>query len=288
MGSDRTRRKKPHKNNQKRATIRRWVLVLLTVPLLSFWVYSHHRSHENSVENPPPDSSLLPWYWNSSDAGALSASASGADRPVYPYSVIPGGVVSAKELRATLRQDALVAQHYSGFQAQHARVIHLAQERHVYVSYRFGDRIFWTAKKVTIPAGETLLTDGAHFARTRCGNRISEVPAKPVSPVEPMERELDNPLWPRSPVLTSDSSLPEPIWPDSPVPIAFLPPGPLQPGVPGGEGPGVPFFPPIPCCGSSNQPPSTPPVVATPEPSAFVLLAICLGCFFLLSLFRQR
>ena len=69
-----------------------------------------------------------------------------------------------------------------------------------YVSYRIGDRVFWTRKPVRIPAGETLLTDGETEIRARCGNAVSDLAREPVSDVEPMAAELDEPI-------SADSSL---------------------------------------------------------------------------------
>jgi len=64
-------------------------------------------------------------------------------------------------------------------------------------------------------AGETLLSDGEHLARTRCGNRVSEVPRAPVSSDEPEETAGDVPVGPRLPVTTTDANLESPAWRDS-------------------------------------------------------------------------
>jgi hypothetical protein len=60
------------------------------------------------------------------------------------------------------------------------------------------DKIFWTAKPVTIKAGETVLCDGKNFIRARCGNRISERPMRPIRQNEPSEDELDAAVSPDS------------------------------------------------------------------------------------------
>lgn len=269
---------KPNKIQKKRTATALLVIGLLSVipPLLS-WAFSHSSPSDDSLSNVPADSSSLPSYWNWNVAGFSSTAALYADRPVYPYSVIPGGVASAKELQSALQQDPVVAKHYSDFQTESARIVRLARTRHVYVSYRLANRIYWTRKKVTLHAGETLFTDGKHLARTRCGNRLSEIPAEPTSPSEPGEKVLNHPVPPRIPVTTTDSPLPGPIWSDGS--MSLLP----VPGAHGGTVPGLlPFFP-FPCCGSSSGPspspspgplsqPYPPPVVATPEPASLVLL----------------
>ena len=64
-------------------------------------------------------------------------------RPVYPYSVVPGGVEDAKELKWVAEHDPIVGAHYAGFDYAHAQVVRLTLARTVYVSYRIGNRIYW-------------------------------------------------------------------------------------------------------------------------------------------------
>jgi len=113
-------------------------------------------------------------------------------RRLYAYSVIPGGVQSAQELLAATRNDSLVAAHYADFNLNDARLMKLDRDRAVYVSYRLGGRIFWTSHKVALHKGETLITDGSHVARTRCGNRVSDTPQSPVSVAQPALDALDH------------------------------------------------------------------------------------------------
>ena len=55
-------------------------------------------------------------------------------RPVYPYSVVPGGVEDAKELKWVAEHDPVVAAHYAGFDYNHAQVVRLTLARTVYMS----------------------------------------------------------------------------------------------------------------------------------------------------------
>jgi hypothetical protein len=215
-------------------------------------------------------------------------------RPNYPYSVIPGGAYSPQELRYASGKDNVVRAHYADFHLDDARVVKLTAPRYEYVSYRIQNRVYWTGKKLRIPEGEYLLTDGVHFARTRCGNRLSDQPSGEISSLEPPPALLSQPLLrpdllsnldlpqtpplammpqtpadssPRlAPVLPSDSgasvSLAQaPVFmaaaPSVPVglPPAFL-------GTPGGGLPGSPSAPP------SGAPPSQPPINTTPDAPA--------------------
>ena len=115
-----------------------------------------------------------------------------SQRPHYRHSVIPGGVYSREELAAVIRRDAVVAAQYDTVDASRVRPTVTLAARKAYVSYRVGDRVFWTRKPVLIPAGETLLTDGATEIRARCGNGVSDVAREPVSDVEPLSAELDD------------------------------------------------------------------------------------------------
>lgn len=96
-------------------------------------------------------------------------------RPVYRYSVVPGGVKDVQELKWAADHDPVVAQHYAGFDYDHARVVRLALARTAYVSYRIGNKVYWMRHRVTLPAGETVITDGKIMVRTRCGNRVEDV-----------------------------------------------------------------------------------------------------------------
>jgi len=107
-------------------------------------------------------------------------------RPSYPYSVIVGGAYSPGELRFANSKDTVVRDHYSDFDLKHAQLVRLVDDHFQYVSYRIKDQVYWTKKKLRIPSGELLLTDGVQYARARCGNRLSDTPRKAAaSPHEP-------------------------------------------------------------------------------------------------------
>ena len=187
----------------------------------------------------PPSSILLP---------------TGHSRTVYPYSVIAGGAQSPQELREALAVDPVVARHYADFDITNARRVTLDAPKLVYVSYRIGNKVFWTKHKLALRKGEAMLSDGRNMARTRCGNRISVLPVRPNAPAEPTSSELNGPEFPAiasSPYLAAYSA---------PAPVLF--PGPAQ--SPGGPGaafvPVAPFFP-LPGGGGiiGNRNSSTPP-----------------------------
>jgi hypothetical protein len=118
----------------------------------------------------------------------------GTGRLVYPYSVVPGGVRDARELREAAERDRAVARHYVGFDYLRARTFELREPRMAYLSYRIGDKIFWTRRQFTLRKGEILLTDGNITARTRCANRVSAVPEQVVSSEEPLPEQLEDPF----------------------------------------------------------------------------------------------
>jgi hypothetical protein len=113
---------------------------------------------------------------------------------VYPYSVVPGGVKDPNSLREVAARDRAVSQHYARFDYSKAHLVRVTEPREVYVSYRIRDTIFWTHKKIRLPAGELLLTDGKITARAKCGNQISEAAMPDVSDQEPEEAVLDQPV----------------------------------------------------------------------------------------------
>jgi hypothetical protein len=223
--------------------------------------------------------------------GSLRALAVQARNPrvVYPYSVVPGGVKSSEELQSIAAHDPVVAEHYSGFSYKQARVVEVSEPRLVYLSYRRGDRVYWSHKQAKLHVGEKLLTDGHITARTRCGNQVSVLPQANTSPNEPTMAELDRP--------DAVASGAERLFPNN-LSTELIP---LDPGMPlgslpgnafsGGPPPGVSMPPPIgggtgplttPTGGGcppnttdtskdcQHNPPPPPPV---PEPGTMVLMA---------------
>jgi len=57
------------------------------------------------------------------------------------------------------------------------------------------DQVYWTKKKLRIPKGELLWSDGTSYARARCGNRLSDQPHDPPAAAEPEEAVLSLPLF---------------------------------------------------------------------------------------------
>jgi hypothetical protein len=197
---------------------------------------------------------------------ANSVLSSSAARPLYPYSVIPGGVENGAELRNAVFHDPVVAGHYADFDLAKARIVRLDRDRAVYVSYRLGDRVYWTKKTLRLFKGETLISDGVHAARTRCGNRLSDTPVGPVSAQEPSPTAM---AAPQPPTLFAVNQPPTGFPLTTPLPP---PPGSTPPGGPPGGGIIPPPIFPIGGGGSGPNHPKPPPVV-TPEPSTAILLA---------------
>lgn len=124
--------------------------------------------------------------------GGTQEAARAVPRRVYPHSIVPGGVSGTVELARVIRVDKVVAAHYAEFQVDKAEEKTVTAPRAVHVSYRKGDKVYWTAKKVMLAEGEVLLSDGTNEMRKRCANRISDTPQLPVEAHGPSEAELDS------------------------------------------------------------------------------------------------
>jgi PEP-CTERM motif len=260
-----------------------FVPVLLALPFIGRNM-EHHHTRAAASGAASARESVLPLQPTSALAG----------RPLYPYSVIPGGVRGAAELRNAIAHDPVVAQHYADFDVAKTHVVRLDHDQMDYVSYRLGDRIFWTKKELTIRKGETLITDGTHEARTRCGNRLSENAAQPTSAAQPSPEVLSSPA--AAPASAASEVAPELLAPNYFPEV--IPGGGRSPLLaPGGGTPGGPtgsIVPPayFPIVGggapSGSTRPVTPPPVGTPEPSSILMLAIGLGSIFFFALRRKR
>jgi hypothetical protein len=95
--------------------------------------------------------------------------------PVYPHSVLPGGIHDAADLQMAYRGGFLPAD----FNLRTARFIKIPEAFCTYVTFRDTDgQIVWSKRKLCIRAGELAITDGKYTLLGRCGNRIAmSVPA---------------------------------------------------------------------------------------------------------------
>jgi hypothetical protein len=199
--------------------------------------------------------------------------------PVYPYSVVPGGAHNVNELQAATQRDPVVARHYAGFDFKNARLAEVTQPRLVYLSYRMGNKVYWSRKRIALRKGEKVLTDGKTVARTRCANQISESPKGEASPAEPPMESLEQPVGDGTATQIPypgnfESSL---LHPPADGLVSALPPGTTGTGFFGGSG-GSQGFPPIAppripargCTPDNPCPPPIPPPV--PEPGTLVLV----------------
>ncbi len=223
-------------------------------------------------------------------------------RKVYPYSIVPGGAQNLREAKQAMSDPAVKA-NYAGINLTQLKQVKLATNLSGYVSYRWGDKIYWTKKMLTLRAGETVFTDGQHIVRGRCLNCYSAFPMLPTRPIEPAEKVLDTPV-----------ELPETVYSFPKLPVTApelpMPPGELTPVappiaptvVPTGGKPGrgiwfplIPIIPPIhhhpsqpgsPTSPSGPGVPLVPPVTVIPEPHYSWVLAI--GIFAMVLAYRAR
>ncbi len=207
-------------------------------------------------------------------------------RAVYPYSVIPGGAYNRRELAASMNRDRVVADHFADFALNQASVVRSEADNRVHVSYRLGDKVFWTRKTIKVPKGEALITDGSDFARTRCGNRISVLPQAPVSDDEPDVAAFDVAVLgqyePFSLEILPDSGL-EPERFSALNPSGIAPITPVAPILPIQPQPGRPYYyyPPF-----VLYPPTKDLVV--PEPGTLGLLLAGLAVLSMRRFFRRK
>jgi hypothetical protein len=204
-------------------------------------------------------------------------------RLVYPYSVIPGGISTAEDARRAVLSDPVVREHYRGLNLDKLTPVTLGEDKSAYVSYRKGDKIFWTTRKIHLFKGETVLTDGNTMVRARCGNLISDAPMAMASLQEPPEDVLNSPVLPTGPLAllqtpdglgplaapsadeNGDSDSPLPATPNTVIADASGNSGPNGPGGTQGGSPGG-----TPGTGGtpSFSPPGTTPFVGSGAPPA--------------------
>jgi hypothetical protein len=270
------------------------LLVVVCVAGLRLVSEGIHRFTDNWARPQPAYSNRSLSVLAGPHAGAIQ---SRNRRVVYPYSVIPGGVSSADELREASAHDATVAAHYAGFDYRRARLVEVDHPRLVYLSYRRGSQIFWTRKQASLHPGEKLLTDGRISARTRCGNQVSVLPQVNTSPEEPLIAELDRPDAVASGIEFPSASFNSGLFqvdPTMPIGPGSTAGGPLT--GPGPPGVSMPFPVGIPIAGGggagcvptqkNNKCKPEPPPETVPEPGTMVL--VLSGAAAVFARFRQK
>jgi hypothetical protein len=189
----RKRRTRRHRRNR---LIRRWlaVLVLAIVTVgASALALMYFSPSLFRPDNPVP-ARISEFKTQATPVNQILSQAPPA-RPIYPYSVVPGGVEDVNELRWVAEHDPIVGAHYAGFNYARAQVVRLTLARTVYLSYRIGNHIYWTRRRIQLKKGEKLITDGRITARTRCANRVEETPQQQeAKATEPVPEKFDEPM----------------------------------------------------------------------------------------------
>lgn len=194
----RKRRSRRHRRNRqvKRALLV-FVCAAFTLAFSGIALRYLSPSLFQGVRNPAPDRKSVEASRNLFLASQKEALRQLEDRTVYKYSVVPGGVRSVQELKWSAEHDPVVAAHYAGFDYDHGRVVRLVLARTAYVSYRIGNKVYWTRHRVSLKKGETVITDGKMMARTRCANRVEETAQQAASEAEPPAATFDEPVQPQ-------------------------------------------------------------------------------------------
>jgi len=193
-----------------------------------------------------------------------------AIRPIYRYSIVAGGVRSSDDVEQAMRRDPVVADHYVNVRTADLREERVDQPMFVHASYRIGDKVFWTARTLTLHPGEKVLTDGKTTIRERCGNLLTVEPLAPaLMPAlmdEPPAPEFDAAVAPWAPAAGYTLKSP---------PVFFDPPDP--------PGPPPPDDPPVRLPYTFDSAP-----VPVPEPSTWALLSLGLMVVIARSFARRR
>lgn len=253
----RKRRSRRHRRNRK---IQRALLVLVcasfTFALSAVALRYLSPSLFHEAGNVEPDRKSAEASRNLFLASQKEALGEIEGRTVYKYSVVPGGVHNVRELKWAVDHDPVVAAHYAGFDYNNARVVKLVLARTAYISYRIGNRVYWTRHRVSLKKGETVITDGKMTARTRCANRVEEMPQQATSESEPPAAKFDEPIQPQPGTAITTPPVPfqSALMNRNPVP-GFGPSVPLSSYDPIGNGTVIPVLPaPLPgLCGVGVQ-----------------------------------
>jgi len=192
------RSRRHHRNRQIRRALLIFVCASFTFALSAIALRYLTPSLFHEASNSEPDRRTSEASRNLFLASQKEALREVEGRTVYKYSVVPGGVRTVQELKQAVEHDPVVAAHYAGFDYDHARVVKLVLARTAYISYRIGSKVYWTRHRVSLKKGETVITDGKMTARSRCANRVEEMPQQATSESEPPAEKFDEPVQPQA------------------------------------------------------------------------------------------
>jgi PEP-CTERM motif len=274
------------RHSRKNAGTRFLVALLFAATAAITWQFARQQPASSmSYSSPEVNRVKLNEVGPSATAGRTYSSLidSRPGRPAYLYSVIPGGVASAEELRQAMAQDPVVAQQFAGFDFLRAHLVQVSGNQSMHVAYRMGQTVYWTRKKVALHPGETLISDGKIVARTRCGNRIAMAPLGPPALVEPADADLNQPLFSSAMVTPEPEPQPETYAAAIPMPVGA---NALQPTK---RKRAIPFFI-LPFFGLGGGGGSShPPLAVTPEPGTLLLFSSGLaGVFWMARKSRRK
>lgn len=284
-------RHRPQGPRRSYARSRFLVLLLFAATAAITWQFARQQpvsslSHSSSKPSP----SRLPEIQGEKSSTANRAGyafSTHAVRPTYLYSIIPGGVDSAEELRQVVERDPVAAKHFQGFDYQHAHLVEVSGKQSMYVAYRKGDKVYWTRKKIALHPGEKLISDGKITARTRCGNRVAVAPLGPRAIMDPLISDFDQPLFSNDMVTSEAEPLTEPYAAMLPSP-ALENANSLQP-THGRKGLIPFFFVPLGGLGGLGGSSSHTPLAVAPEPGTVLLLSTGLvGVFWIARKSRRK
>jgi len=196
----------------------------------------------------------------------------------FPLSVVPGGFQSVSELQILADSDPVVRAAMAGFDWKTARIYALDKDWKCFVTFRIGDQILWTTKKIFLPRGTSVLSDDkGHTLLLRCGNQVSFIPQEPAQepPVDLTTPVTTAPPVYLPPTQTADLFPPERF--DAPAMISFD--APKEPIYYGG------FVPVGGCC--IGFPSAKTPPVAAPEPSTLASMTVGIAALVGFALVRR-
>lgn len=248
----------------------KWILGALVVIALcaAFWHFFVIRP--NLIPPPPESPSDVTATLDTSFENPAALTVGNIDD--CNHAVTCGGVKGIEDLHKLMSSSTFAAGAYGKFDFHSARVTTLPSDVWTYVSYRIGDKLYYTKKPRLVKKGEPILEDANGMViLMRCGNVLELGPQPEINDYEPGD------IYPPAveglpagpPVETTELIPPS---------IPTVPGYPVAPP----EGGGTPYYPyPVGCCftGGGGTPPSTPPV-STPEPSGLALMALGLLTIF--------
>lgn len=193
MEQGQTIRKRKRRRSGKGWAIIAAAIALVVLPPLTIYVYNLVTNTPKPVAVAPPK--VVPPPQPVVQGPVEEPETASSEIKGKWYGLCKKNVVkNIEDFRVVVGNDPVLTAHFADFDWVHAKTGNLDEAIWTEVSYRKGDAIAKTRKKIKLPKGDGFITDGKRRVRTYCCNDYVVDPPPTEVQATPLTEKVDNPV----------------------------------------------------------------------------------------------